>query len=253
MKLIHVSDLHLTIPGVLIEDRDPHEYCRRMIDDINIHHPDANLVVISGDLANQGDLEAYHALKTMLENLTIPFKLMMGNHDDRTNFFACFPEQVMPSGFVQSSDFIDDAQIICLDTLQEGQVAGFLCDRRLEWLDYVLDKEKDLYLFLHHPSFPIGAPALDGVRLQNSHDLYAILAKHPRVQHIFAGHVHRPTSGIYNGICFSTVKSTCVQSALTFRGGFASNNEAPAYAIYLKENGSSVLHFHDFINGEAKI
>lgn len=253
MKLIHVSDLHLTVPGTLIAQRDPHEYCRLMIDDINRHHRDADLVVISGDLANDGDLEAYQALKLMLGKLTVPYRLMMGNHDDRANFATHFPQQLTPTGFVQSSDIIDESQIVCLDTLQEGHVAGLLCQARLEWLEATLNMEKDLYLFLHHPSFPIGAPALDEVRLLNSDHLYAILAEHPRVRHIFAGHVHRPASGIYNGICFSTVKSTCVQSALTFQGGFATNDEAPGYAIYLMENGNSVLHVHDFINGEAKI
>lgn len=252
MKLIHVSDLHLTVPGTLIADRDPHEYCRLMIDDINRHHRDADLVVISGDLANDGEPEAYQALKSMLEKLTVPYRLMMGNHDDRTHFATYFPQLRSISGFVQSSDVIGDAQIICLDTLNEGHVAGKLCKTRLEWLEATLNKDKDLYLFLHHPSFPIGVPALDEVRLLNSDHLYAILAKHPRVKHIFAGHVHRPTSGIYNGICFSTIKGTCVQSALAFQGGFATNDEAPAYAIYLTENGNSVLHVHDFINGEAK-
>lgn len=251
MKLIHVSDLHLTIPGILIRERDPHDYCRHMISDINRHHSDADMVIISGDLTHDGDIEAYQALKTMLEDLIPPCRLMMGNHDDRAKFASIFPETMLAEGFVQSTDIIGDAQIICLDTLQQGHVAGTLCTQRLEWLSKVIDREKQLYLFLHHPPFPIGAPALDEVRLQNPDELYAILATHPHVRHIFAGHVHRPSSGIYNAISCSTVKSTCVQSALTFDGGFATNDEQPAYAIYLTSHGNALLHFHDFINGEA--
>lgn len=251
MKLLHVSDLHLTIPGILIKDRDPHDYCRQMIRDINRHHSDADLVVISGDLTHDGDVEAYQALKILLEGLIPPYRLMMGNHDDRSTFSAQFPDYRMPQGFVQSADIINDAQIICLDSLDEGHVAGKLCEQRLAWLAENLDRSKELYLFVHHPPFKIGVPALDEVRLLNHEALYALLGTHPRVRHIFAGHVHRPFSGVCNGIFSSTVKSTCVQSALTFHGGFATNNEQPAYAIYLSDKDNALLHFHDFINGEA--
>lgn len=252
MKLIHVSDLHLTVPGIMIHDRDPHDYCRRMIANINLHHSDADLVIISGDLANDCDIEAYQALKIMLEDLLPPYRLMMGNHDDRAKFAAVFPEHMPQTGFVQSSDIIGDAQIICLDTLKAGHVAGELCALRLAWLDEIMDREKALYLFLHHPPFPIYTPALDGVRLEKAEQLYARLATHPDVRHIFAGHVHRPSSGVYNGIPCSTVKSTCVQSALTFTGGFAINDEPPAYAIYLTNQGNSLLHFYDFIHGAPR-
>lgn len=253
MKLIHVSDLHLTVPGTLIRERDPHQYCRLMIANINRHHADADLVIISGDLANDCDIEAYQALKPYLDALIPPYRLMMGNHDDRAKFSTVFPELMPATGFVQSSTIIGDAQIICLDTLQDGHVAGELCAQRLAWLEETMDREKALYIFMHHPPFPISVPSLDEVGLQNSDAFYAILAKHPDVRHIFAGHVHRPSSGIYKGIACSTVKSTCVQSALTFQGGFASTNEPPAYAIYLADHGNAHLHFHDFINGEALV
>ncbi|WP_244664985.1 hypothetical protein [Candidatus Symbiopectobacterium sp. 'North America'] len=46
MKIIQLSDLHLTTPGRVLHGRDPLQHFQAAIADINTHQRDAALVVI---------------------------------------------------------------------------------------------------------------------------------------------------------------------------------------------------------------
>ena len=59
MKIIHMTDFHLTAPGVDLCGLDPHDRVARCLDDAARWHGDADFCVISGDLADDGDPRAY--------------------------------------------------------------------------------------------------------------------------------------------------------------------------------------------------
>ena len=48
MKLIHMSDIHLTAPGSTIGGRDPRYNFERALSHILLDHGDAELMVITG-------------------------------------------------------------------------------------------------------------------------------------------------------------------------------------------------------------
>jgi 3',5'-cyclic-AMP phosphodiesterase len=50
MKLVHMSDIHLTAAGSTIGGRDPRFNFERALTDILKCHHDAELLVITGDL-----------------------------------------------------------------------------------------------------------------------------------------------------------------------------------------------------------
>ncbi len=62
MKLIHITDTHLVAPGMKLYGLDPRARLDAAIADINRHHADAELVVVTGDLTNWGEVEAYSRL-----------------------------------------------------------------------------------------------------------------------------------------------------------------------------------------------
>jgi Icc protein len=249
LKILQVSDIHLAMPGEVLFGSDPLARLEACIADINRNHADADLVVFSGDLANDGQPEAYAALKERLATLVPPYRLMMGNHDDRANFLAAFPEISADGGFVQASVDIKGTRLILLDTLETGLVEGRLGGGRLEWLDEKLAEAegRPALVFTHHPPVDIHMPALDNCRLMDSEPLLGLLQKHGNVRHIFAGHVHRPVFGSWHGIPFSALRGTNHQSAPVFAGKHGVNLEPPAYAIILVGDDSVVVHFHDFL------
>ncbi|YBV94961.1 phosphodiesterase (plasmid) [Phyllobacteriaceae bacterium JZ32] len=246
MKIIQVSDLHLRIPGEKLLGIDPLARLEDCIADLNRNHADADLVVFSGDLANDGEPPAYAALAQRLAGLTAPFRLMLGNHDDRIAFRAAFPDAPVEEGFVQSAIDLPDGRIVLLDTLEPGHVEGRLCEARLAWLDAALADAQGALLFLHHPPFPIGVPSLDKWRLSDAERLRDILIRHNNVRHVFAGHVHRFAAGSWSGIPFVTVRATSLQSALRFSGPHEVSFEAPAYAVILADSENIIVHMHEF-------
>ena len=92
MKLIQVSDLHFVPPGTRLFGIDPRAHLAAAIEDINAQHADAELCLFTGDLADHGDPQAYAALAETLAALRLPYRLLIGNHDQRDSFIQAFPE-----------------------------------------------------------------------------------------------------------------------------------------------------------------
>ena len=102
LKIIQITDTHLVPPGNLVNGVDPELQLRRTLDDVLARHADADLLVITGDLCNDGDPEAYALLREILSSVPFPIRLMLGNHDRRPAFVDAFPDH--PSG--HAADFM---------------------------------------------------------------------------------------------------------------------------------------------------
>ncbi|NDV88235.1 phosphodiesterase [Aurantimonas aggregata] len=250
MKLIQITDPHLTLPGETLFGLDPHARLDACLDHVAKHHGDVDLVIVTGDLTHDGEPAAYAALAERLGGFALPFRLMLGNHDDRGRFAAAFPALAPDGGFFQG--FVDTAEgrLILLDTLEAGRVEGHLSPERLHWLDRTLAGTggRPAFVFMHHPPFPIHVPALDAVRLADAERFAAVLARHENVRHIFAGHVHRPSAGTWNGIGFTTLFGTCQQSAALFsENRFETSLEPPSYGVVFIDAATVTVHFVSFM------
>lgn len=244
MKLIQITDPHLRGDGELVCGRDPAASLAKAIADINRHHADADLVVFTGDLSDDGSAASYRLLAETIDRIGPPVRLLLGNHDDRAAFFSVFPDLPAEDGFAQSAVDAGGHRLLFLDTLEEGAVAGRLCERRLARLDgWLAETSAPTLIFMHHPPFDIGMPPLDGVKLANPQALAEVLHRHGNVSHIFAGHVHRLCSGIWNGIAFNTGRGTNHQTAVLFGArDFAVGFEMPAYNVILIDGGNITVH-----------
>ena len=173
----------------------------------------------SHNLSHKGQIKSYEYLAEILTGLSIPYRLMVGNHDVRANLLSVFPDvPTDPNGFIQSSVDLDFRRLSFLDTVAEGEKFGCFCEDRAEWLADKLAASGDrpVYLFLHHPPPDIGLPNVDHMRLIHGNELLArTLVPYNNVQHMFFDHVHRPTAVNWNGISFSSRHGTAHQVALT--------------------------------------
>jgi len=247
MKLIHITDLHLSASPRPIGGRDPEVSLAAAVATINRDHADARLVVVSGDLSDDGSPASYRRLRDLLAPLVPPVRLMLGNHDDRAGFRSSFPDAPSADGFVQFHEDTEAGRIVCLDTLDAGEVGGRLCARRLAWLDDCLASAVGpVLVFMHHPPMDIGMAPLDGCKLTEPERFAAVLKSHGNVRHIFAGHVHRAVSGRWKGIGFSTGRGTNHQTAPLFNAtDFALGAEKPACNVVLFDGETLVVHLQE--------
>lgn len=253
MKFIHITDTHLVEPGTRLYGLDPLERLARCIASINREHADAAFAIVTGDLAHAGNPLAYAALRRSFATLRLRTHFLLGNHDDRGNFLAEFPDSPRdPDGFVQYSFDTPAGRFICLDTNEPAVSWGILCDRRLAWLGAELGRAGDqpVYLFMHHPPFPIGIPAMDRISLRQPERFTGVVAGRRNIRHLFFGHLHRPIGGSWRGIPVTTMRATSHQVALdlTPKAKVGGSHEPPAYAVVLADEDQTIVHFHDFLD-----
>ncbi len=247
MKLIQLTDPHLVSPGRRLFGLDPAARLRACLEHLAAVHGDADLCVITGDLADAGDPAAYQDLRAILAGFPVPVRLLLGNHDRRGAFRVAFPDHpVDPNGFVQSVEDLGDTRLVFLDTLDEGRGSGRLCDRRLAWLADRLDEAADrpVLVFLHHPPRPVGLPGFDTILLADPDPVMALLRGHGQVRHLFIGHVHVTLTGTMDGIPFAADRGTChhIQPEMDNPGTVIFVDGAPAFSIVLVDADTILVH-----------
>lgn len=153
-----------------------------------------DVVIITGDCANNGSVTEYVRFQELLSPLPMPVYVIPGNHDNREHLLARFGAQGSTplAGFVQF--VVDDwpVRLIALDTLVPQQSEGQLCAARLAWLDTRLTEAptRPTVIFMHHPPFRTGLTVFDQIGLMNAAAFGAIIARHPQVERILTGHIH---------------------------------------------------------------
>jgi 3',5'-cyclic AMP phosphodiesterase CpdA len=258
-KVIHLTDPHLTPPGERIFGLDPYVRLEAAIADINAFHRDAALVILTGDLVNDGSPKAYAALARALRELEPPYRLLMGNHDDRAAFRAAFPDHpIDAAGFVQSVCETAGGAFVLLDTLDPGKDSGRLCAARLDWLEAALRglAGRSVFLAMHHPPAAIGVPTLDRIALVDEEAFAERLVRSASaVRHIFCGHVHCFAHGTWRGTPFSTQRSTIHQFAASLAprdDRILGSYEEPAYSIALIDQRSVAIHVREFLGASPR-
>lgn len=257
-KFIHLTDCHVVGGNAILYGMNPRERLQQAVASINSEHGDAEFVVVSGDLTHWGDEDAYLAFSNQINQLSMPYVLMMGNHDNTEAFAQFFPDTPRdPAGFVQSVRDTPSGRFLFLDTSIAGTHAGGYCQQRLDWLEQQLEGSNEpVLIFMHHPPFPVGIKGMDRIMMQDDETFHAALTpyKH-RIRHLFFGHIHRPIFGNWRGISFSCMRGLNHQVALNLKASeniVQGNLEAPAYGVVLVNEDQIVVHMHEFLDASPQ-
>lgn len=250
--LLQLSDLHIREPGRLAYGRiDTAPYLREAVASIGRLPQRPAALVITGDLTDFGRAAEYDHLRELLAPLApLPIYLLPGNHDERQQLRASFPEHAWlgTEGFVQYSVPVGAMQLIALDTVVPGASEGSLCAERLDWLAAQLDAHRDrpVVIAMHHPPFRTLIGHMDEIGLlQGADELEALVARHPNVERVICGHLHRSIQVRFGGSLALTVPSPAHQVCLDLAPDAPSawTLEPPGYAVHaLPAGGRLVSH-----------
>lgn len=202
--IAQISDLHIKAPGALAYGRvDTAKALERCVAALNALDPAPDLVVISGDLADTPTAEEYDHLARLLRPLKLPYAAVPGNHDSRELMRAAIPDAryAHASGPLDQKLEIGGLDLLLLDSSVHGKPHGELGEPTLQWLEATLaaSRERPALVVLHHPPFAAGIWHMDRQNLRNADQLAAIVRRHPHVQAIACGHVHRATLTMFAG------------------------------------------------------
>lgn len=259
MLIAQITDSHLRADGSWLQGRiDTRAALVAAIAHVNRLDPAPDLVLVTGDLADEGRLEDYRVLRSQCDRLAAPYAPIPGNHDDRARFRAAFaghePFADAEADFVQYAFISHGRRFIGLDTLIPGEVTGGLCAHRLAWLGTCLAAEPAMptMIFMHHPPFATGIRFLDEPPFAGAAALEKLIRAHPQVRMIVCGHAHRAIATGWGGTTAVVAPSAVYQMPLAFRAGkkYPPISDPPAVALYLWEEPSPPLAFVSLIGGD---
>ncbi len=249
MILAQISDTHICAEGTRLYGRiDTNAGLRRAVETINRLRPRPDAVLASGDLAEAGEAAQYAALRAILDRLEVPLHVMPGNHDSRAGLRAVFADHAyLPKdGFLHYALELGPVTLIALDTVVPGEDGGTLCAEQLAWLDAQLKAARDrpVIVAMHHPPVPIGIDWLDRLACANAEGLAEVVVRHPQVERIVSGHVHRAAQARFAGTMVATAPSTAYQVALELGhdGEPHLTREPPAFLLHRWQGDRLLSH-----------
>ena len=250
MLLCQISDLHIKPDRKLAYRKvDTATMLERCVARILALPQVPDVVIATGDLVDFGTEAEYRLLRGLLAPLTMPLYLLPGNHDAREGLRAVFDDHAYLrqwAPFVQYA--IDDhpLRIVALDTVVPGQGGGALCAERLAWLERTLAAQpwRPTVVALHHPPFATGIGHMDRVGLAGIDDLAEVIARHPQVERLIAGHLHRPIVARFAGTVATVCPSPAHQVALDLDPQAPDDfvMEPPAFQLHRWDGRTLVTH-----------
>lgn len=172
--------------------------------------PQPDILLLTGDLSQDGKPETYEYLQNLLKPLGIPTYWLPGNHDQSLVMEKILNQTPISS---QKSFQAGGWQFLLLNSAVPGYVHGQLSAESLDWLDLQLKltQERPTLIGLHHPPFLVNSDWLDGSTLQNSEQLFEVLDCHPQVRLVIFGHIHQEFKRSRCGVCYLGCPSTSIQ------------------------------------------
>ncbi len=250
MIIAQITDPHIRAKGrPAYRKVDTVAGLRACVAHINALDPRPDVVVMSGDLTDYGTPDEYAFARPLLDELSMPYFIVPGNHDEREAMREAFSDHTyMPrSGFLNYA--IDDypVRLIGLDTAVTGKPYGEMCEERLSWLEASLRAKPDqpTLIFMHHPPILTGIRHMDRQNCRNADRLAETIARHTQVEMVLCGHVHRAIETIWAGTLVSIGPSPCHAVALDLTENIdpAFSIDPPAYRLaYLNEDNRLITH-----------
>ncbi|MFE2970147.1 metallophosphoesterase family protein [Streptomyces sp. NPDC059340] len=209
MRVLHLSDTHLDrVDAPNKHGVNATQSLRRILADLEGLQA-VDVVVISGDIADDGSLEAYAAAREIVSEFAaerdVPVLYSTGNHDEREAFTKILgsghldphgndrADTVLTStvGERAAVSLIDGYRFVTLDSLVPGKGYGWISEEQLAWLRGVLASPapRGTVLVFHHPPITLDVEVQHALGLQNPTDL-ADAIRGSDVQLILCGHFH---------------------------------------------------------------
>jgi 3',5'-cyclic-AMP phosphodiesterase len=228
---------------------DPVSGLRTVLDAVLAMPDRPDVMLVTGDLVDNGTDEEYALVHELLSAVSVPVHVLPGNHDRREGLRARFELPGDGAAPVQYAADLGPLRLVALDTTIPGRAAGELDSDRLAWLDAELSRapEQPTLLAMHHPPASTGLAPWEEIGLAASGRaaLGEVVARHPQVQCIVAGHIHQPLVARLAGRPVLSIPSTYVQARVDFTAPEIQLGPGPpGFAVHALVDGRLTSYLH---------
>ncbi len=182
MIIVQISDLH-------VGSQFQPEVFETALKEINELNPD--VIVITGDLTNEGLRKEYEQCKTLLAKFdTKKIISISGNHDYRNTGYLLF-KKYFP--FETITELDDDVVLVTVGTSRPDRNEGEVGYRQNLWLERTMKKYKDKIkiVAMHHHLVAIPDTGSDQLTVVDAGDVLRTILD-TGVDLVLCGHKHRP-------------------------------------------------------------
>lgn len=240
MLIAHLSDPHICPEGELYQGLvDSNAMFVAALAQVAALDPPADVVLITGDLIDDGSPTTYAHAKQLLSAIKQPLLLIPGNHDEREAFRKAFAHLGYlpadgPLHFVAGQ--YGAVRIVALDITLAALHHGDFDEAAAAWLEQTLacEPQRPTLVMMHQPPFASGIPYIDLYACHNGPRLAEVLSRHPQVERVVCGHIHRFMQLRFGGTLLCTAPSTTTAIALRLQADAteASYIEPPALLLH---------------------
>lgn len=226
LSIIQLTDSHLfASDDARLLGLDTHASLEAVIELVLAEQPRIDLVLATGDIAQDGTEASYRRFMSAVERLQAPCHWLPGNHDDG-GLMKALGES---AGFTVPWADLGNWRMVMLDSAITGSVAGYLAPEQFVHLEQALaDESRHVLVCLHHHPVPIGVIWMDPLGLRNARELFDRLDSSPAVRGVLWGHVHQAIDVQRGPLRLMATPSTCIQFAPQVEQ-FTTDNRQPGY------------------------
>jgi len=219
ISILQLSDLHiLAAPDDKMFGINTEHYFRACLEQavqLREGQPDTekqyfDLILLTGDLAQDPCLASYRRILTALEIYQTPCICLPGNHDDYE-----LMQQVFNTDSIncRKQVLLGNWQLISLNSQIPEEPGGRLSKEELGFLERCLSENQDRHALIavHHHCLETKSPWMDTMIIGNSRELLAIADKYPQVKAITSGHIHQVMDIKASTYRVLAAPSTCFQ------------------------------------------
>ena len=209
LKLTQITDLHLgPTPDFTCRNIATYQTLKSVLAAIEQDGRGEDRLLLTGDIASDGQGQAYRQLDQLLSAQKKQVLWLPGNHDRMDLMqknFVHFP--FMPVFETKSW------AIIMLDSSLPGQPEGLISKDQMHQLEQYMDTlaHKNILVAMHHSPVAVNSLWVDKHRIANHSLLKRLLVAHGKVRAVINGHIHQEYQADWDGIAVYATPSTCFQ------------------------------------------
>lgn len=230
VKILQLTDLHIlehsakTLLGVDTE----YTFIQTIAHAFD-HHGPFDLLLLTGDLAQDPCPASYLRLKQHLQRYTTPSLCLPGNHDAA----VLMSEYLAGDGIsCAAPQLLGNWSIVALNSAKPGSPVGLLAASELQMLEQTLSAHplRPTLIALHHPCVASGASWLDTMQVENSAELIDLIAGFEQVKLVVCGHIHQEFASRFGHVDILATPSTCFQFTPN-SDDFSLDTTSPGYRV----------------------
>ncbi|QCF25032.1 3',5'-cyclic-AMP phosphodiesterase [Hydrocarboniclastica marina] len=227
LRILQITDCHLGRTGhSSLLGMDTRASFDSVLELVKQNYPEPDLVLATGDIGQDGSVEAYRYFQDKMSVFSCPVFWFAGNHDN----FPAMLEVAGSRGALEKTFASGPWQLIFLNSAVPGKVHGFLRPKELSLLNRTLEATPDkfaLIAFHHHP-IDTDCQWLNPIGLRNREAFFATIDRYPQVRGVVWGHVHQEMDQRRGDVRLLAAPSTCIQFEPRSRE-FGVGRESPGY------------------------